>query len=104
MKNKSRRSFVKNLGLGIGSTALLPSFAAFDKPSLEKRGNYKGKKLNIALCGLGRYANILARSFTDSEYCTLSGIITGTPSKAVDWKKGTPLRVKTFITMQILIV
>ena len=87
MKNKSRRSFVKNLGLGIGSTAFLPSFAAFENPSVVKKGFYKGKKLNIALCGLGRYANILARSFADSEYCNLAGIITGTPSKAIDWQK-----------------
>lgn len=87
MKNKSRRSFVKSLGLGIGSTALLPTFTAFENPSIANRSGYEGKKLNIALCGLGRYANILARSFADSEYCNLAGIITGTPSKAVAWKK-----------------
>lgn len=83
MKNNSRRSFVKNLGLGISSAALLPSFTSFTNCHPEHRG----KKLNIALCGLGRYANILARSFVDSEYCRLAGIITGTPSKAVDWKR-----------------
>jgi len=87
MKNKSRRSFVKSLGLGIGSAALLPSYTTFENPSFAKKSNYKGKKMNIALCGLGRYANILARSFADSAYCTLSGIITGTPSKAIDWQK-----------------
>ena len=86
MKKNSRRSFVKNLGLGIGSTALLPSFRALENLS-HKQEVYEGEKLNIALCGLGRYANILARSFADSEYCNLSGIITGTPSKAVDWRK-----------------
>ena len=85
MKNNSRRSFVKNLGLGIGSATLLPSFSTFD--NCEKREiNREGKRLNIALCGLGRYANILAKSFSDSKYCNLSGIITGTPSKEVDWK------------------
>ncbi len=86
MKNNSRRSFVKNLGLGIGSTALLPSLASFEIPVAAKKKIYEGEKLNIALCGLGRYANILARSFVGSEYCRLSGIITGTLSKAVDWK------------------
>lgn len=87
MKNNSRRSFVKNLGLGISSAALLPSLTSFENPIAVKTKNYTGKKLNIALCGLGRYANLLARSFVDSEYCHLAGIITGTPSKAVDWKK-----------------
>jgi len=87
MKNNSRRSFVKNLGLGIGSAALLPSLTSFENPITARKKIYAGQKLNIALCGLGRYANILARSFVDSEYCHLAGIITGTPSKAVEWKK-----------------
>ncbi len=84
MKENSRRKFVKSLGLGIGSTALLPTLTSFETLSRKK---YQGKKLNIALCGLGRYANILARGLQETEYCTLAGIITGTPSKAVDWKK-----------------
>lgn len=85
MKSTSRRSFVKNLGLGIGSATLLPSFSTFD--NLEQREiNHEGKRLNIALCGLGRYANILAKSFSDSKYCNLSGIVTGTPSKEADWE------------------
>ncbi len=87
MENNTRRSFIKNLGMGIGSTTLIPSLTSFEKLSEEKRKVYQGKKLNIALCGLGRYANILAKSFVDSEYCHLAGIITGTPSKAIDWKK-----------------
>ncbi len=86
MKNNSRRSFVKNLSLGVGSTALFPSLKPFENFSMEGRKVYKGEKLNIALCGLGRYANILARSFVDSKYCHLAGIITGTPTKAEDWK------------------
>tara|TARA_R110000868_G_scaffold131418_2_gene341482 strand:+ start:36136 stop:37263 length:1128 start_codon:yes stop_codon:yes gene_type:complete len=87
MKQISRRSFVQNFGLGIGATALLPSlvsFAPFTETISEK---YNGKKLNIALCGLGRYATILAESLVDSNYCRLAGIITGTPAKAEKWKK-----------------
>ncbi len=87
MEKQSRRSFVKNISLGAGSTVLLPTFSAFESPFSAKKNSYQGKKLNIALCGLGRYANILARSFVDCEYCRLAGIITGTPSKAVDWKR-----------------
>lgn len=87
MKKVSRRSFVKNIGLGIGSTAVLPSLTSFKKFSEKNSKNYTGKKLNVALCGLGRYANILATGLMESEYCHLSGIITGTPSKAKDWKE-----------------
>lgn len=83
MKKNSRRSFVKHISVGVGSAILLPSFAPFEKCTAKS----VDKKLNIALCGLGRYANILAESFIDTEYCNLAGIITGTPSKAVDWKK-----------------
>lgn len=70
----------------MGSTAILPVLSSFQdfKETFRKSDT---KKLNIALCGLGRYATILARSFTDTEYCNLAGIITGTPSKAVDWKR-----------------
>ena len=39
-------------------------------------------KINIALCGLGNYASMLADGIEASEYCNLSGIVTGTPSKA----------------------
>ncbi len=85
-QHKSRRSFVKNLSLGIGSTAILPVLSSFQDLN-EKIGRTDRKKLNIALCGLGRYATLLARSFVDTEYCNLAGIITGTPSKAVDWKR-----------------
>lgn len=87
MKNNSRRSFVKNLGLGIGSTALLPSFTSLNQSVRPETKIYQGKKLNIALCGLGRYANILARSFVNTQYCHLAGIVTGTPSKAIEWKR-----------------
>lgn len=45
------------------------------------------KKLNIALCGLGRYASYVAEGLQEAKYCRLAGIITGTPSKAEDWKK-----------------
>ena len=87
MKDNSRRYFVKSLGLGIGSATLLPSLTTLNELKVPVKSLDQGKKLNIALCGLGRYANILARSFVDSKYCHLSGIITGTPSKATDWKK-----------------
>lgn len=86
MKKVSRRSFVKNLGLGVGSATILPTLGSFESYSLKQVQPYSGKKLNVALCGLGRYANILAKGLAESKYCQLSGIITGTPEKAKSWK------------------
>nr|WP_315255061.1 Gfo/Idh/MocA family oxidoreductase [uncultured Flavobacterium sp.] len=87
MKNISRRSFVNKFGLGVGATVVmtaLPSYVA-QPENLQKP--YTGKKLNIALCGLGNYAGMLAAAIEVSEYCNLAGIVTGSPDKAVKWKK-----------------
>lgn len=87
MKNLSRRNFLQNLGIGIGATtvaATIPSVLNFAKATSLNTG---GKKLNIALCGLGRYAGYLAEGLEQASFCRLAGIITGTPSKAEEWKK-----------------
>src|SRR5690606_37578963 len=86
MKKISRRTFVNNLSMGVGAVAVTASLPSFLPLSGMNRGIYKGRKLNIALCGLGRYANILAQGLEETEYCRLAGIVTGTPSKAVSWK------------------
>ncbi len=87
MKKESRRSFVKKIGLGIGAATLAPMISSFSDISKNYLYPNGDKKLNIALCGLGRYANILAHGLSQSKYCNLNGIITGTPSKAVKWKE-----------------
>ncbi len=97
MKQVSRRSFLQQLGIGAAVTALAPS--------LQQRpvaGNdlYAGRKLNIALCGLGVYANILADGFAGSKYCRLAGIITGTPAKAAAWKAKYQLADKNIYNYQ----
>lgn len=46
----------------------------------------QGRKLGVALVGLGNYATLqLAPSLLQTEFCQLAGIVTGTPSKAVEW-------------------
>ena len=83
----SRRNFVNNVGLSVGAASILPTLSSFmEGPLGKKHGNIQ-KKLNIALCGLGRYANIMARGFENSAYCNLNGIITGTPEKEIKWKE-----------------
>jgi len=86
MENISRRSFVNKFGLGVGASIVVTSLPSFmTMPEEEKP--YTGKKLNIALCGLGNYASMLADGILASQYCNLAGIVTGTPSKAETWKK-----------------
>ncbi len=85
MKKISRRSFLLNTGLAVGATTTAATLSSFVPIKSIKK--YDGKKLNIALCGLGNYAGILADGFATSAYCNLAGIITGHPAKAEQWKK-----------------
>ena len=46
------------------------------------------EKLGIALVGLGQYSNEqLAPALQETKHCKLTGIVTGNPSKAEEWKK-----------------
>jgi len=87
MAKVSRRSFVKNMGLGVGASAVIPTLVSFDQLSKTMFPAYQGRKLNIAICGLGRYGTLLAKGLEETSYCRLAGIITGTPEKAKSWKK-----------------
>jgi predicted dehydrogenase len=87
MKNLSRRSFILKAGIGASATAatmVLPSFASLSSFNEKVSAD---RKINIALCGLGRYAGYIAEGLETAQYCRLAGIITGTPAKAEDWKK-----------------
>lgn len=87
MKNISRRSFVNKVGLGIGASVVISTLPSFITNTEETPTPYTGKKINIALCGLGIYAGYLAKGILESEYCNLAGIVTGTPAKALKWKE-----------------
>lgn len=87
MKNISRRSFVNKFGLGVGASIVVTSLPSFITMTEKEENPYTGKKMNVALCGLGIYASLLADGIVNSQYCNLAGIVTGTPSKAEKWKK-----------------
>lgn len=75
----SRRNFLKTF---VAASATLPLISSTYAKV------YEGKKLGVALVGLGNYAtNNLAPAFINTEYCRLAGIVTGTPAKAEMWKK-----------------
>ncbi len=68
MKNLSRRSFLQNLSISAGTAAVAATLPSFINIPKINSTNYEGKKLNIALCGLGVYANILAHGLQISQY------------------------------------
>lgn len=76
---------------------LLPSFVWYPK---SKTPLYAGKKLRVAVCGLGRYANLVREGLAASQYCELAGIVTGTPAKATQWKTDYQLPAKNVYSYQ----
>lgn len=97
MSKPNRRKFIRNLSLGIGSTAFYLSSIhdtlgkSLDKLSasaLNLEDKHNQKRLGIALVGLGSYAtHQLAPALQETKHCYLAGIVTGTPEKASKWKE-----------------
>jgi hypothetical protein len=98
MSNKNhhhnpRRKFIYDLGLTALSLPAIPALAGWanypsEETSLQRvRSEKAAGKLGIALVGLGGYATgQLAPALQQTENCYLAGIVTGTPSKAEQWK------------------
>lgn len=83
----TRRSFLKTAGIGAGVASVAASLPVIKKYAVANGKNNSGAKLKIALCGLGRYAGYLATGLETAQYCQLTGIVTGTPSKAETWSR-----------------
>ena len=74
----SRRQLLKTLSIGSLGLSSMPSLA----------GNRDQSPLGIALVGLGRYSTYaLKPALYETEHIRLSGIVTGTPSKAQTWSE-----------------
>jgi predicted dehydrogenase len=82
MRRTSRRTFIASTGMAATALAIMPKVFA----NMRSDKIYDGKKLNVALVGLGRYAGILADGLQASRYCQLAGVVTGHPAKAATWK------------------
>jgi predicted dehydrogenase len=62
-----------------------------------------GRKLGVALCGLGSLStNQIAPALQKSRFCRLAGIVTGTPSKATEWQKKYGLPDKSIYNYQTM--
>jgi predicted dehydrogenase len=80
MNPYSRRQFLQQVSVGTSALAAMPALPLVAAPPVDR-------KLNIALCGLGRYAGYLAEGIAASTYCQLTGIVSGTPAKIEQWQK-----------------
>jgi predicted dehydrogenase len=79
----SRRSFIKTGSVAAGALCLGPALSA-----LAMASSRPNEKLGVALVGLGYYSfGQLGPALLHTNNCYLAGIVTGTPSKAVDWSK-----------------
>lgn len=80
----SRRNFIQSIALSGITVPLLSSFAKAVRPAeLSKKQN--GPVLNVALMGLGGYAERLAEAIQHCERAKLTGLISGTPLKLDKW-------------------
>ena len=80
MNPTSRRNAIKTLALGAGGILLSPHI-------IGSTGRKRKDKLGVALVGLGYYStDLLAPALQQTKNCYLAGIVTGTPSKAEEWK------------------
>lgn len=88
----SRRDFLQKLTLTAGT---LPLVFGFSASSLQAKPDFTetlmadlpqtGKVLNVALMGLGSYADRVAKAMLDSKRAKVTGLISGTPDKLKSW-------------------
>jgi glucose-fructose oxidoreductase len=77
----SRRAFLP--GLLFGPLALATGFNGLARRVI---GPNKGRKLGVALLGLGRYATgELGPALRQTKHCYLAGVVTGHPEKGEKW-------------------
>jgi predicted dehydrogenase len=91
-----RRQFIKQ-SAAIATAPLLASLVSRAEAQAPVR------KLGVALCGLGSLStNQIAPALLKTRNCRLAGIVTGTPSKASEWKQKYNLPDKSIYTYQTM--
>ena len=81
MTQNPRRQFLRQ-SAALAATPLIAGIAG------SAFAQAPGRKLGVALVGLGSLStNQIAPALTKTRHCRLAGIVTGTPSKADEWKK-----------------
>lgn len=84
----ARREFIRRLSLGGTAVATGIGFSGHLLAQTNAVAVEGGKKLGVALLGLGRYAtNQLAPALKLTKNCQLAGVVSGHPEKAAQWAK-----------------
>lgn len=78
----SRRDFIQTL---TASTMLLPLASPLITQAAPIPALRQGKTLRVALMGLGGYAQRVAEAMQTCQRATITGLISGTPSKLEEW-------------------
>ena len=74
----SRRSFLQTLSAPVWALPFVTPNAIVKQE--------EGKVLRVALIGLGSYASRVAEAMKDSKRAVVAGLVSGTPSKLVNWR------------------
>ena len=91
----TRRRFIGQTLAGMAGIALSEHAFAGIVPQKKK------ERLGVALVGLGYYStDLLAPALQLTRYCSLAGIVTGTPAKAERWKQQHKLPDKNIYNYQ----
>lgn len=80
----SRRNFLQQLTTSVIALHLPGFSTAFSKELFNE--SYQGPVLRVAIMGLGSYGTRVAEAMSACKQVKLTGIISGTPSKIVDWQ------------------
>src|SRR5215813_9366259 len=81
--NTSRRDFLRHLS--VAAAALATRNLRAHAETLQEAN---GRKLGVALLGLGRYSTgQLGPALRETKLCYLAGVVTGHPEKAEKWTK-----------------
>lgn len=78
----SRRDFIQKL---TASAILLPLSSPLIAQAAPMPQHRQGKTLRVALMGLGGYAQRVAEAMQSCQRAKITGLISGTPQKLVDW-------------------
>ena len=81
----SRRDFIEKLTVPFLAIPFLNNKVQGDN-SETKHQNYDGPVLRVAIMGLGSYGSRVAEAMKDCTKATLTGVISGTPSKIQIWQ------------------
>lgn len=81
----SRRDFLQKLTASVIALPFLPRYGSASIKDFYNQ-SYEGPVLRVAIMGLGSYGTRVAEAMQSCKMAKLVGVISGTPSKIIDWQ------------------